>query len=103
MIIRGGFNISSMEVENAIFEHPDVKEAAVVSIPHDKLGEDLCVFVVGREGIALDPEELTAFCKARIADYKVPRRWNFVTELPRNPTGKVLKNKLRAQALEFCA
>ncbi|MBP1847267.1 acyl-CoA synthetase (AMP-forming)/AMP-acid ligase II [Rhizobium petrolearium] len=98
VIIRGGFNISSMEVENAIFEHPDVKEAAVVSIPHDKLGEDLCVFVVGREGAVLDAEELTAFCKVRIADYKVPRRWTFVSELPRNPTGKILKNKLREQA-----
>lgn len=100
VIIRGGFNVSSMEVENAIFEHPNVKEAAVVSIPHDKLGEDLFAFVVAREGVVLGPEELTAFCKGRIADYKVPRRWSFVKELPRNPTGKVLKNKLREVALE---
>lgn len=98
VIIRGGFNISSMEVENAIFEHPSVKEAAVVSIPHDKLGEDLCAYIVAREGMSLDPEELAVFCRERIADYKVPRRWNFVDALPRNPTGKVLKNTLREQA-----
>ncbi len=98
VIIRGGFNIASMEVENAIFENPKVKEVAVVAVPHDKLGEDLCAFVVAQDGAAPTPDELATFTAERIADYKVPRRWVFVTELPRNPTGKVLKNVLREKA-----
>lgn len=98
VIIRGGFNIASMEVENAIFEHPQVKEVAVVAIPHAKLGEDLCAFIVPQPGPEPAPRELMDFVTERIADYKVPRRWIFVTELPRNPTGKVLKAVLREWA-----
>jgi len=97
VIIRGGFNITSMEVENAIFEHPGVKEVAVVAVPHAKLGEDLCAYVVP-QAPAPAPDALMAFVAARIADYKVPRRWVFVSELPRNPTGKIQKNVLRERA-----
>lgn len=98
VIIRGGYNITSMEVENAIFEHPGVKEVAVVAIPHDRLGEDLCAFVVPQGDPPPAPADLQAFAAARIADYKVPRRWVFVPDLPRNPTGKILKNRLRERA-----
>ena len=98
VIIRGGFNITSMEVENAIFEHPKVKEVAVVAIPHDRLGEDLCAYVVAHAGTRPTAAELTAFVAERIADYKVPRRWEFVADLPRNPTGKILKTQLRQKA-----
>ncbi|MCB1757721.1 MAG: AMP-binding protein, partial [Gammaproteobacteria bacterium] len=98
VIIRGGYNITSMEIENAIFEHPGVKEVAVVSVPHEKLGEDVCAFVVVQAGEPPVQEDLITFVAARLADYKVPRRWVFVPELPRNPTGKVLKNRLREKA-----
>lgn len=97
VIIRGGFNITSMEVENAIFEHGQVKEVAVVAVPHDKLGEDLCAYVVPHAEEP-DPREIMAFLSERIADYKVPRRWVFVSDLPRNPTGKILKSELRKRA-----
>lgn len=100
LIIRGGFNITSMEVENAIFEHPEVREVAVVSVPHETLGEDLCAFVVPQTGVEPAVSSLMDFVGERIADYKVPRRWVFVAELPRNPTGKVLKNQLREWARE---
>lgn len=98
VIIRGGYNITSMEVEDAIFEHPSVEEVAVVSVPHEKLGEDICAFVVLRKAKPTTREELMEFLSARIADYKIPRRWVFVPELPRNPTGKILKNELRERA-----
>lgn len=98
VIIRGGYNITSMEVEDAIFEHPSVEEVAVVSVPHEKLGEDICAFVVLRKAKPTTKEELMEFLSARIADYKIPRRWVFVPELPRNPTGKILKNELRERA-----
>ncbi|QRG08876.1 acyl--CoA ligase [Xanthobacter dioxanivorans] len=97
VIIRGGFNITSTEVENAIFEHPGVKEVAVVGIPHQKLGEDLCAFIVPKTSNPAT-DELSAFVAERIADFKVPRRWIFVSELPRNPTGKIQKHLLRARA-----
>lgn len=96
VIIRGGFNITSMEVENAIFEHPAIREVAVIALPHDRLGEDVCAVVVLRDPDLVPAiDDLRAFAAARIADYKVPRHWHFVAELPRNPTGKVLKTALR--------
>ncbi len=94
IIIRGGNNIASTEVEGALYEHDGVLEAAVVGVPHDVLGEDVGAFVVARTGAELDADGLRAFCAERLADYKVPRRIWFVDELPRNATGKVLKREL---------
>jgi acyl-CoA synthetase (AMP-forming)/AMP-acid ligase II len=94
IIIRGGNNIASTEVEGALYEHDGVLEAAVVGVPHDVLGEDVGAFVVARTGADLDADGLRAFCADRLADYKVPRRIWFVDELPRNATGKVLKRQL---------
>jgi acyl-CoA synthetase (AMP-forming)/AMP-acid ligase II len=96
MIIRGGNNIYATDVEAVILEHPAVREAAVVGIPHDVLGEDVGAWVVLKPGAALDAEELQAFCAERLADYKRPRVVHFVDELPRNATGKVTKHVLRA-------
>jgi len=98
VIIRGGFNITSMEVEDAVFKHPSVEEVSVVAIPHEKLGEDLCAFVVPGKSKSVTKEELMDFLAPRIADYKIPRHWVFVSELPRNPTGKILKSELRERA-----
>lgn len=97
MIIRGGHNIGSLEVEEVFFAHPAVQEAAVVSVPHPKLGEDICAFVVLRSGHAASADDLRAFCADKLADYKIPRRIRFVGSLPRGPMGKVLKTSLRNQ------
>ncbi len=83
------------DVEAVLYEHPDVVQAAVAAVPHDVLGEDIGAWVVLRTGSALDAEALTAFCSERLSDYKVPRRYTFVDDLPRNATGKVLKRELR--------
>ncbi len=100
MIIRGGNNIYATDVEAVILEHGDVQEAAVIGVPHQVLGEDVGAFVVRKPGASLDAEALTAFCAERLADYKRPRKLWFVTELPRNATGKVMKHKLREQVAE---
>lgn len=97
MIIRGGNNIYATDVEAVILEHAGVREAAVVGIPHDVLGEDVGAFVVCKPGATVDEERLLAFCAEHLADYKRPRRLWFVEELPRNATGKVMKHKLREQ------
>ncbi len=99
MIIRGGHNIGSLEVEENFFLHPAVQEAAVVAIPHPKLGEDIHAFVVLRQGRSTTVEELRAFFADKLADYKIPRRITFTDTLPRGPMGKVLKNELRKQAI----
>jgi acyl-CoA synthetase (AMP-forming)/AMP-acid ligase II len=92
LIIRGGFNITAAEIENVLLEHPRVREAAVVGIPHDVLGEDTKAVVVGDQ---ITAAELEAFCRERLADYKVPRTYELVAALPRNALGKVLKRELR--------
>ena len=94
VIIRGGNNIHAGDVEAVLYRHPGVLEAAAVGVPHPTLGEDVAAAVVPKPGVTLDPEELTAFCRERLADYKVPRRVLLVDELPRNATGKVIKREL---------
>jgi acyl-CoA synthetase (AMP-forming)/AMP-acid ligase II len=95
VIIRGGNNVYATDVEAVLYEHPAVFEAAVVGVPHDVLGEDVGACVVTKAGTTIDIDELRAFCAARLADYKVPRHVVVVDELPRNATGKVLKNELK--------
>jgi acyl-CoA synthetase (AMP-forming)/AMP-acid ligase II len=94
VIIRGGNNIYATDVEGVLHEHPAVREAAVVGVPHAVLGEDVAAFVSLRDGEDVSAEDLRAFCAERLADYKVPRRYTFLPELPRNATGKVLKQQL---------
>ncbi|MFL6204578.1 MAG: class I adenylate-forming enzyme family protein [Acidimicrobiales bacterium] len=94
VIIRGGNNVHATDVEAVLYEHPAVREAAVASIPHAVLGEDIGAWIVLAEGSTADQEELRAFCAERLSDYKVPRAWTFLDELPRNATGKVLKREL---------
>jgi len=96
VIIRGGYNVSSVEVEGVLEDHPAVAEAAVVGVPHDVLGEDVAAVVACRPGQSVGVEELQEHCRLSLADYKVPRRIEFVDRLPRNPLGKVLKRELRA-------
>ncbi|GLY38887.1 fatty-acyl-CoA synthase [Amycolatopsis sp. NBRC 101858] len=96
MIVSGGENIATPEVERVLYEHPDVVEAAVVGLPHERWGEVPQAFVVRREGSGLDAEKLVAHCRERLAKFKVPADIRFVDELPRTPSGKVLKRTLRA-------
>ena len=95
MIISGGENIASPEVERVIYEHPSVLEAAVVGIPHPKWLEVPKAFVVLKPGTTLTPEELVAHCAKKLAKFKVPKEVEFIDQLPRNPSGKVLKRNLR--------
>jgi acyl-CoA synthetase (AMP-forming)/AMP-acid ligase II len=94
VIIRGGNNVHATDVESVLYEHPAVQEAAVAGVPHAVLGEDIGAWIVLNDGAAADEEELRAFCADRLSDYKVPRRWTFLEELPRNATGKVVKHEL---------
>ncbi len=94
MIIRGGHNIHAVDVESVLYRHPAVLEAAVVGVPHDVLGEDVGAAVVLRTGESATAEDISAFCRDQLADYSVPRVIWFVDELPRNPTGKVVKAEL---------
>jgi long-chain acyl-CoA synthetase len=96
MIVSGGENVYSGEVEAAIYEIPEVKEAAVFGIPDEKWGELVAAAVVLRPGTNLSAEELKQYCKTRIASYKVPRHIEFMTEeLPKSGSGKILKRVLR--------
>ncbi|MEZ5181870.1 MAG: class I adenylate-forming enzyme family protein [Acidimicrobiales bacterium] len=96
MILRGGENVYSAEVEAAIYEHPQVYEAAVFGLPHERLGEEVAAAIVPREGEEIDEHELRRFLSEHIAAFKVPSRIFFHAEaLPRNPAGKILKRQLR--------
>ena len=94
LIIRGGYNVYPREVEEVLYKHPAVLEAAVVGVPHESLGEDVAAIVVARPGVELDPEELKAWAKERVAAYKYPRHVVLAAELPKSPTGKILKRSI---------
>lgn len=95
MIVSGGENVYPVEVEEALAQHPDVAEAAVIGVPHPHWGEAVMALIVPRPGARPAPEELIAFARERLAGYKLPRTIELVTELPRTPSGKVLKRELR--------
>jgi long-chain acyl-CoA synthetase len=102
MIIRGGENVYCVEVEHVLFDHPDVIDAAVVGVPHRTLGEEVKAVVQLRAGATTTVEELRAFCRKHLADFKVPEYVEIRDEpLPRNPAGKVLKNLLRGGETSF--
>lgn len=95
MIISGGENVYPKEIENAIYEHPDIYECAVFGIPHDKWGEVPAAYVVLKEGANIDEDELTAHCAERLARFKRPRLVKFVGDFPKTPIGKIQKNLLK--------
>jgi long-chain acyl-CoA synthetase len=95
MIIASGFKVLPRDVEEVLFQHPKVLEAAVVGVPHPKRGDDtVTAFVVPKAGEKLSIDELREFCKAQLAPYKVPREWEFRDELPKTTVGKVLRRVL---------
>ena len=95
MIIRGGENIFPREIEQRLFTHPSVGDAAVVGIPDEKWGEQVCAFVRTAPGTKCEKDELVAYVRAELAAYKAPRIWVFVEEFPMTPSGKVQKFVLR--------
>jgi long-chain acyl-CoA synthetase len=94
LIIRGGYNVYPREVEEVLYEHPKIREAAVLGIPHDEWGEEIGAAVVPIEGEELSADEVSAYVKDRIAAYKYPRVVWFLEDLPKGPTGKILKREI---------
>jgi long-chain acyl-CoA synthetase len=94
LIIRGGYNVYPREVEEVLYEHPAVAEAAVVGIPHQALGEEIGAAVVLKAGADVSPAELSAYVKSRLAAYKYPRRVWLLDSLPKGPTGKILRREV---------
>ncbi|HUZ11616.1 MAG TPA: long-chain-fatty-acid--CoA ligase [Caulobacteraceae bacterium] len=95
MIVSGGENVYPAEVENALFSHPAVADAAVIGVPDERWGEAVKAIVVLKAGAAADPPGIIAHCRERIGGYKLPKSVDFVEALPRNPSGKVLRRELR--------
>ena len=94
LIIRGGYNVYPREIEEVLYEHPAVQEAAVIGVPHDELGEEVGAAVVLKEGESVDEDELKSYVKEQVAAYKYPRKVWFMDELPKGPTGKILKREI---------
>ncbi|MGY1652831.1 long-chain-fatty-acid--CoA ligase [Geodermatophilus sp. SYSU D01119] len=97
LVIRGGFNVYPREIEEVLHEHPAIREAAVIGRPDERLGEEVVAFVSLRPGAAAEPADVVAFCKERLAAYKYPREVTVIDELPKGPSGKVLKTELRSR------
>lgn len=98
MVIRGGYNVYPREIEEVIYQIPEVSEAAVYGIPHSDLGEEVAAVVVLKEGSRVDPEEIKAYVKERVAPYKYPRHITIAPEpLPKSGSGKILKKEIRKQ------
>jgi long-chain acyl-CoA synthetase len=94
LIIRGGYNVYPREIEEVLYEHPAVREAAVLGIPHDEYGEEVGAAVALKDGADATPEQLRDYVKEQVAAYKYPRRVWLVDELPKGPTGKILKREI---------
>jgi fatty-acyl-CoA synthase len=100
MIIRGGENIYPREIEEFLYGHPDIADVQVIGIPSEKYGEEVMAWVKLREGAKPNGDELAAWCKDKIATYKIPRHWKFVDAFPMTISGKVMKFKMREAAVE---
>jgi long-chain acyl-CoA synthetase len=95
MIIRGGYNVYPREIEEVLYEHPAVREAAVLGMPHQELGEEVAAAVVLKDGEEADLDAIRDFVKGHVAAYKYPRRIFVMDELPKGPTGKILKREIQ--------
>ena len=100
MIISGGANVYAREVEQALLALEDIKEVAVIGLPHPKWGEIVTAVMVSRTGRALEETLVDQFCRTHIADYRRPKRYIWVDALPRNAYGKILKRELRTRFSE---
>jgi long-chain acyl-CoA synthetase len=97
LIIRGGFNIYPREVEEVLYAHPHIAEAAVIGMHDALMGEEVLAFVALKPGTAADADEVIAFCQTRLAKFKCPKQVRFVDALPKSPIGKILRRELRAR------
>jgi long-chain acyl-CoA synthetase len=95
MIVTGGENVYPAEVENALFGHPAIADAAVIGVPDETWGEAVKAIVVAKPGAPRDPGDIIAYARERIAHYKAPTSVDFVDAIPRNITGKILRRELR--------
>jgi len=100
MIITGGENVYPREIEEALYSRPEVEECAVIGLPDREWGERVTAFIVPRPGHSVVPEELKSFLKSRLSPFKVPKEFVAVSELPKSPTGKILKRQLKKQFIE---
>jgi long-chain acyl-CoA synthetase len=96
LVIRGGYNVYPREIEEVLYAHPDIVEAAVIGKRDERLGEEVVAVVVARPGSELGEQDVIAYCRERLAAYKYPREIRFLDELPKGPSGKILKSALRA-------
>jgi long-chain acyl-CoA synthetase len=103
MVISGGFNIYTKEVEQALLEHPAIADVAVIGVPDAIFGEAVAAFIEVHQGSVINADDIAQHCKSRIASYKKPKYTFFVETLPRNALGKVLKTELRTNALHNLA
>lgn len=94
MILRGGYNVYPREIEEVLYEHPAVREAAVLGTPHDDLGEEICAVVSLKDGASADEDEIRSFVKEQVAAYKYPRNVQIIDDLPKGPTGKIMKREI---------
>jgi fatty-acyl-CoA synthase len=100
MIIRGGENIYPREIEEFLYAHPDISDVQVIGVPSERYGEEVMAWVKLREGAELTDDALVAFCRGKIATYKIPRYWKFVDGFPMTVTGKIQKFKMRETAVD---
>ena len=100
MIIRGGENVYPREVEEYLYTHPDVSDVQVIGVPSERYGEEVMAWVQPRPGVSVTAEDLEAYCRGRIATYKIPRYWKFVDGFPMTVTGKVQKFRMRETAID---
>jgi acyl-CoA synthetase (AMP-forming)/AMP-acid ligase II len=95
MIISGGFNVYPTEVETILYQHAAIFEACVIGVPDERWGEGVKAVVSLKPGTLADSQELIAYCRERLADYKTPRSVDFVIDLPKNPSGKIARKVVR--------
>jgi long-chain acyl-CoA synthetase len=100
MIIRGGYNVYPREIEEVLYEHPGVREAAVIGVPHAEYGEEVAAAVALKDGASVSPEELRDYVRDQVAAYKYPRQVWLVDDLPKGPTGKILKREIEPPAAQ---
>ena len=101
MVIRGGENVYPREVEEFLYSHPDIVDVQVIGVPDAKYGEEIMAWIRVREGATLSAEDVAAFCKGKIAHYKVPRYVHVTDEFPMTVTGKVQKYLMREASIEM--
>ena len=99
LIIRGGYNVYPREVEEVLYAHPDIVEAAVIGVPDDHYGEEIAAVIALAPGTSIDRDALREWCKERLSAYKVPRIVHVVDALPKGATGKILKRAIDRDVL----